>query len=189
MPLKTDRIIFIVSGPSGAGKTYVLEKALENSRVAEKVITTTSREPRKGEADKVDYYFISKEKFEEKIKNNEFLEWAKVHGNYYGTSIRAFQDVTQKGKSPVLIIDPQGAAQIRTIFGKNKTLSFFIKPESLEELRRRMAKRDGNVDELRYQESLEQIKREGEYNAILINFRGEADFCAKILSTTINFFS
>jgi guanylate kinase len=184
-----NKIIFVVSGPSGAGKTEVITKAIANSRVVEKVITTTTRTPRENEKNHVDYHFVSKEKFEEKIKNKELLEWNLHHGNYYGTTIRSFQDVTQKGKNPVLILDPNGAEKIRKMFGKENTVLIFIKPENVEELKERMTKRDQKIDKIRYKESLEQLKREGDYDIVLVNRHGEADSCAKILSIILNYYT
>jgi guanylate kinase len=134
-------LLFVVSAPSGAGKTTIIHRA--SKILPELALSTshTSRPPRKGECHAIDYFFITAEEFKQKIEQNEFLEWAEVHGNYYGTSTGEIKKLIEKGKIVVLDIDVQGAQQVR----KSKALKpiyIFIEPPSMEELKNRLQNRD-----------------------------------------------
>jgi guanylate kinase len=142
--------MLIVSAPSGAGKTTIIHQAIKAIPELVLSVSHTSRPPRKGEIEGVDYFFLTTEEFRQKIERNEFLEWAEVHGNYYGTSIDEIKKRIQAGKTVVLDIDVQGAQQIRKI-SELHPVYVFIVPPSLEELKRRL--------EIRETESKESLQR------------------------------
>ena len=133
--------ILIISGPSGCGKSTLLKKVYEKIDNYYFSISTTTREPRDGEKNGVDYFFVKKEEFEEDIKNGHFLEWAEVHGNYYGTSLKAIKKALQKGKLVIFDIDVQGHDIVRKKLD-NLVTSVFITTPSLEELKRRLNSRN-----------------------------------------------
>lgn len=131
--------LIIVSAPSGAGKTTLVTEILRLDPQVRPSISYTSRDPRPGEADGQHYHFVSRERFQELIDEGELLEWAIVHGNYYGTGRRAIADLRQAGYDVVLTIDVQGEAQVRQCFPDAVTV--FILPPSLRTLVERIGLR------------------------------------------------
>jgi guanylate kinase len=134
----------IISAPSGAGKTTLcqaLKKRLPDLNFS---VSHTTRPPRKNEQDGVDYHFVSREKFLEMNDNNEFLEWAKIHDNFYGTSRKNIVDTLQKGKDLVLELDVQGVESLRAL--KYQGVYIFILPPSMEELEKRLTGRGTEPD-------------------------------------------
>lgn len=161
--------VFILSAPSGAGKTTVARKVLEQVPELVRVVTYTTREPRPGEQDGQDYRFISKEEFEAKIKEGFFLEYANVYGNYYGTPKKEIDELLSLGKDVLLIIDVQGAFKVKSLM--REAVSIFLLPPSLEELKRRIEGR-GYVDknlEKRLQTAKEEIPCAKYFDYIVIN--------------------
>ena len=146
--------VYILSAPSGAGKTTVGNLLLKEIPFLERVVTATTRSPRPGEKDGVDYYFLSEEEFIAKIERQEFLEWAKVYRYYYGTPKREVERILSQGKDALLIIDVQGAFQVKRQLPN--AVSIFLLPPSLEELRKRLTLRG----EKELKERLEWAKRE-----------------------------
>jgi len=139
--------IFILSAPSGTGKTTVARKILSEIQDLEKVVTFTTRKPRPGEEEGVDYVFVTKEEFEKKIGEDFFLEYANVYGNYYGTPKPEVERITESGKDALLVIDVQGAFRIKRLIPE--AVGIFLLPPSLEELRRRIESRgyrDENIE-------------------------------------------
>ncbi|MCM8525628.1 MAG: guanylate kinase [Lentisphaeraceae bacterium] len=139
-------VALFVSGPSGAGKTTVCDQLLERKKDLHFSISCTTREPRKGEIDGEDYYFISVKEFKEKVENDEFLEYAEVHDNYYGTLKTEVTDKVSQGNDVLIDIDVQGMKQIKEAMIGNdllqKTSTFvFIAPPSYSELEARLRKR------------------------------------------------
>ena len=133
--------MIIVAAPSGAGKSSFVEKlASEDPRFYD-VVTYTTRPMRHHESEGKPYYFISLDDFQRKIKENFFVEWAKVHSNYYGTSISQIEQAWRNGKVVIMDIDIQGVETYKSKYPDAKTV--FILPPSIEELRRRVIKRDG----------------------------------------------
>lgn len=128
--------LFIVSAPSGAGKSSLVKALLERDASIRLSVSYTTRAPRAGEIDGVHYHFVSREIFQERLGRGEFLESAEVYGNYYGTSQRWIEDEMAAGRDILLEIDWQGAAQVRKLMPE--ALSIFILPPSLEELQRRL---------------------------------------------------
>src|SRR5262245_9554472 len=132
-------ILIIVSAPSGAGKTTLVAGALGRDDRVRPSISFTSRRPRAGEEQGDDYHFVSRVEFKSMIASGEFLEWAEVHGNLYGTSRRAVEEIRSSGYDVILTIDIQGAAQARKLFPD--AISVFIMPPSLDALAMRLESR------------------------------------------------
>lgn len=128
--------LFIVSAPSGAGKSSLVKALLERDPAIRLSISYTTRAPRPGEVDGVNYHFISREAFQERLEQSQFLESAEVYGNYYGTSQLWIETEMAAGRDILLEIDWQGAAQVRRLMPQAK--SIFILPPSIEELRKRL---------------------------------------------------
>ena len=151
--------LFIVSAPSGAGKTTLVIKALkalQNDFPIKRVITYTSREPRETEQNKIDYLFLSKKEFEEKIRNNFFLEHTEYAGNYYGSPSSIF-DYMRNGKSFIMIIDLVGAKKIKQI--APQATFIWIAPPSLNILEKRLRNRKTDND-IKIIERLEVAQKE-----------------------------
>lgn len=136
---KKEGLLFVVSAPAGTGKSTLVEMLAEEfpHDIIESCSATT-RPPRPGEVAQRHYDFLSVEQFEQKIKAHEFLEFAKVFGNYYGTPKRQVADLQKEGKHVLLVIDTQGALQIK---GTIPAVFIFISPPNMDELRRRLFKR------------------------------------------------
>lgn len=140
-------LLVIMSAPSGCGKDTVF-KALQKKRcdVVESVSATT-RKPRNGEVDGVNYFFTTKSEFENMIKQNELLEYASYNGNYYGTPVKGVQSAIDSGKVCFLIIEVQGAQKIMQMFPDN-CISIFLLPPSLTVLEKRLRKRDSDGEDM-----------------------------------------
>ena len=136
----------IVSSPSGAGKTTIVQAVLAQNDTLARVVTATTRQPRTGEKDGEDYHFWAIKKFENAIKKNQMLEWAHVHTNYYGTPKKSVNDLLKKGICPVLVIDVQGARIVRKIYPQ--AVSVFIIPPSISELKKRILGRKDNTKDI-----------------------------------------
>ena len=163
--------VLVLSGPSGAGKSTIIHKASESIGEYYFSISTTTRPPREGEVDGVDYNFVSKEEFEEGIKAGDFLEYATVHGNYYGTSLKPVNEALSKGKLVIFDIDVQGHRLIRAKMG-NFITSAFITPPSLSILEERLYARSTDRDDIikgRIETAKEEIKAIGEFDFVIIN--------------------
>lgn len=162
--------LYIISAPSGAGKTSLITKLLQGLDDAEISVSHTTRPKRDGEVDGVHYHFVSAEDFLEGIGNNEFLEHANVFGNHYGTSKKAVEDITNKGVDVILEIDWQGAQQVRELMPEAK--SIFILPPSKAELERRLRGRGTDSDEVikdRLAQSCSDMTHYREFDYVVIN--------------------
>jgi len=131
-------ILIVLSGPSGAGKGTICKSLLKETDI-QYSISATTRKPRPGEQDGREYFFFTKEDFENKIKEDGFLEWAKVYDNYYGTPKKFVEDMLVEGKDCILEIDPQGAQKVRAT--KPDSVLVFIAPPSMQELKNRITNR------------------------------------------------
>jgi len=163
--------ILVLSGPSGAGKSTIIGAA--SSEIGEYYfsISTTTRQKRMGEVDGVDYFFVEKENFEEDIKAGNFLEYAEVHGNYYGTSLRAVREALDEGKLVIFDIDIQGHRLVRSKMN-DITTSAFITPPTLVSLEKRLRARctdDETVIVERIENAKSEIRAVGEYDFTIIN--------------------
>jgi len=132
--------ILVLSGPSGAGKSTIINAASDEIGEYYFSISTTTRAPRVGEVDGKDYFFVTKEAFEEDIKAGNFLEYAQVHGNYYGTSLKPVREALEAGKLVIFDIDVQGHRLVRAKMN-DITTSAFITPPTLKELEKRLRQR------------------------------------------------
>ena len=158
MPTNNDGTMIILSSPSGAGKTTLVNllSKLNNFEIS---ISHTTRQPRPNEVPNKDYFFVSEEKFKRLIKNEEFIEYAKVFNNYYGTTRTPVIDKLNKGKNVLFDIDWQGADQIKNKKLDYKLITFFILPPSKKELFERLSNRDMK-DKLIVEERMKQFDRD-----------------------------
>ena len=167
---KTGQLI-IVSAPSGAGKDTVVRELMKKDNTNRWVsVSATSREPRKGEKDGVDYYFLSKEEFEEKIKEDYFLEYAEYAGNYYGTPKEYIKKNLDKGIDVILIIEIQGANLVKKQIPE--ALLIFIMPPSLKTLVKRLKKRGTDSNDKiikRFHTAYNEINEVTKYNYVVVN--------------------
>jgi len=163
--------IVLLSGPSGAGKSSLvaeIEKEIKNIFFS---VSTTTRQKRDGEKDGVDYYFVTKEQFEKDIKENLFLEWAEVHGNYYGTSLKHTIDALKVGKIVIFDIDVQGFLQAKEKIGELIT-SVFVTTPSLTDLKSRLIQRGTDsldVIEKRVQNAKKELLFAKKYDYFIVN--------------------
>jgi len=163
--------ILVLSGPSGAGKSTIINQASDSIGEFYFSISTTTRKPRDGERDGVDYYFVTKEEFKEDIKTGNFLEYATVHDNYYGTSLKPAQKALDEGKLVIFDIDVQGHRLVRAKLD-DITTSAFITPPTLKELETRLVARctdDANAIAKRVQNAKDEIQAIGEYDYAIVN--------------------
>ena len=137
--------LIVVSGPSGAGKGTVCSAFLEEHEDVAYSVSATTREPRAGEQEGVNYYFLSRGEFESMIENGELLEWAEVYGNYYGTPLKKIEEKLSKGQDILLEIDTQGALNVQKKFPDG--VYVFILPPSIEELAKRLRGRGTDSEE------------------------------------------
>ena len=169
--LKRRGILFVLSSPSGAGKTSIARYILDKDKNIKLSVSLTTRKKRKNEKAGIDYDFISKDVFEKKIKNNFFLEWATVFGNYYGTSREKVQKTLQYGNDVLFDIDWQGTQQL----SDNKDfdlVTIFILPPSKTVLEKRLNNRaqDSKIEVIkRMSQASDEISHYMEYNYIVIN--------------------
>ncbi len=164
--------LLILSGPSGSGKSTLIQEILQAFDDVYFSISTTTRAPRAGEKDGVDYFFVTKEAFEKDIERGLFLEWAKVHDNYYGTSLEPVLKALEEGKLVLFDIDVQGFASIMQSPLQELVTSVFITTPSMSELKKRLQQR-GTDDEATIQKRLKNALREmaymDRYDYVLIN--------------------
>ena len=164
--------LFVISAPSGTGKTSLIHATLEDEN-AEKTklgISCTTREKRDQEKNNESYFFVSKEEFEEKIKNNEFLEYAEVFGNFYGTPKEWVLDSLSNRENVILELDIQGALQVKEAFPETKTV--FIIPPSYNDLSSRLEKRAQDTEEeikRRLMEAKKEIFIGQKFDQIIVN--------------------
>ncbi|KAG1660444.1 Guanylate kinase [Nymphon striatum] len=162
--------LYIISAPSGAGKTSLITKLLENLKGAEMAVSHTTRKAREGEVDGKHYHFIDADTFLNGVHNGDFLEHANVFGNHYGTSKKSVSDILDKGIDVILEIDWQGAQQVRELMPD--ALSIFILPPSKAELEKRLRGRGTDKEEVikgRLEQSCADMKHYAEFDYIVIN--------------------
>ncbi|MDA8670180.1 MAG: guanylate kinase [Parvicellaceae bacterium] len=162
----------IISAPSGAGKTTLVNKLLKAKLPLLFSISACSRAPREGEEDKKDYYFLSVEEFKEKIKAQDFIEWEEVYqGNFYGTLKKEIERIWKEKKHVVFDVDVIGGISLKEYFKEN-SISIFIKPPSMEVLSKRLKKRNTEDRESiknRLEKSFEEMKSIDKFDKIIVN--------------------
>ena len=180
-------IVLIISGPAGSGKTTLCDQLTEHHRgQIQRAVTTTTRRPRIGEVDGIDYHFLTREAFEEGIKNGAFYEWAEVHGNLYGTGRIAVNELLQANHDVLLNIDVQGARAFRKAATEDALLqgriaSAFIRPASIEELGRRLEGRGTDSPESiarRLEAAKAEILQSETFDHVIVSGSREADYAA-----------
>lgn len=168
-------LLIVISGPSGTGKGTVCKKLLSSEKDMKISISATTREARNGEVDGISYYFTDKDTFEKQIGEDEFLEYAKVYDNYYGTPKRYVIDEINKGNNVLLEIDIQGALQVKEKYPEG--LFIFILPPSMKELKKRIVGRGTESEkaiEKRFKSAFDEIDYIKEYDYFVINDEVEA---------------
>ena len=167
---KKKGLLIVISGPSGCGKDTVVKSLMEKNKNIWLSISCTSREIRGNEKDGVDYYFLSNEEFEEKIKNNEMLEYAKYADNYYGTPKEYISKHLDNGEDVILVIEIQGALKIKELLPD--TTFIFILPPSMDELKNRLTNRGTETKEKidkRFKRAYTEINEVSKYNYVVVN--------------------
>lgn len=163
--------VIVISAPSGSGKDSVKKGLLErDNKTRIESVSATSRAPRPGEVDGVDYFFISKEEFKKRIDEGYFLEYAEYAGNYYGTPIDFVKQKTSEGIDVILVIEIQGAANVKKLLPE--AIFIFIMPPSLKELVKRLKKRGTESDEKileRFHTAYKEINEVTKYNYVVVN--------------------
>ena len=161
--------LLIISAPSGAGKTTICRKLLARRKDLRYSTSCTTRAPRAGEKDGKDYFFVSPEEFKRKIARGEFLEWAMVHDEYYGTPRRFVEDVIKTGDSVIMAIDVQGAMSLRR--KHPAAILVFVLPPSLDALKSRLARRRDSVEAVakRLANSRGELAAAKNYDYVVIN--------------------
>ena len=163
--------LFIISAPSGTGKTTILKKVISGMENIMFSVSHTTRTPRPGEKEGVDYYFVEKDAFQKMLEKGLFYEWAEVHGNLYGTSRNAVQEIIDQGKDIILDIDVQGGLQAMDKVG-DKGIFIFILPPSLQELEKRLVNRGTESESViatRLKNAQGEIRIMGKYDYVIVN--------------------
>ncbi|MGL5270634.1 MAG: guanylate kinase [Selenomonadaceae bacterium] len=177
--------LIVVSGPSGTGKGTICQALLAEHPEILYSISATTRQPRSGEVNGVNYWFTAKDDFKAMIENNELLEWAEVYGNYYGTPIAKIEEMLAGGKDVLLEIDTQGAMNVKQKFPQG--VYIYILPPSLMELERRIRTRGTDSEESiqrRLQAAADEIQIGVNYNYLVVNeqVREATDTVAAIIA-------
>jgi len=164
-------IMFVISAPSGTGKSTIIASILRDLKFLKKPVSYTTRLPRPGEKDGSDYNFVGQEEFEKKLQQHDFIEWAKVYDNFYGTSLEYINKELEKNSALIKDIDTQGALQLKKVLG-SKAVLIFIEPPSIEELENRIRKRGKDSEQVikkRMECAIKEIKEAKNYDYRVIN--------------------
>ena len=171
----TKPILFLVSAPSGAGKTTLCHRLLEEEPLLRYSVSVTTRPPREGEVNGVDYEFTDRASFLRRVEDGDFLEYAEVHGNFYGTSRSKVEALLGEGYSVLMDVDVQGARQIREVLSRDEETDFFdvfISPPSMESLRIRLegrGKDDASIIERRLKNAAREMEDAPRYAFQVVN--------------------
>lgn len=172
MSYKMKGKLIIISAPSGSGKTTIVNHLLHQGLNLNFSVSATSRKPRPGEENGKNYYFLTREEFQKKINNDEFLEWEEVYkGICYGTLKSEVDKIRESGKNVIMDVDVVGGVNIKKIYGK-EALSIFVKPPSLTALKERLQKRSTETPakiKMRIDKAAEELLFAGKFDAVIIN--------------------
>ncbi len=185
-PRPSAPLLIVLSGPSGAGKDALLSRLKESGYPLEYIITLTTRARRAQEKDRVDYHFVSSDKFQNMIKNNELLEWANVYGNWYGVPRQPIKEALERGQDAIVKVDTQGAATIRNILPE--AVFIFLMPPSREELIQRLTQRrtESPFDlTLRIKTAQSEVEQLPLFDYIIFSNQGKIDLAAAQIKAII----
>lgn len=163
-------LLIVISGPSGAGKGTLCRVLLKKNRELKLSVSCTTRSPRAGEKEGTSYFFIEKDKFNEMIEKDEFLEYAEVYGNYYGTPMSYVNKTLEEGNDVILEIDIQGALKVKNKYPDG--VFIFIMPPTMEELKNRIKRRGSETEESllrRFKSAFEELNYISSYNYVVVN--------------------
>lgn len=163
-------VLIVISGPSGAGKGTICKALLEKHSEISLSVSATTRNPREGEVDGINYHFLTKDDFEKRVEENDFLEYASVYGNYYGTPKSNVEKILDSGQDVILEIDIQGALKVKE--QSEEGVFIFILPPSMEELKQRIIKRGSETPEslmTRFKSAYKEINYVSKYNYAVVN--------------------
>jgi guanylate kinase len=163
-------LLIVISAPSGAGKTTICKRLLDEFPDLYFSVSCTTRLPRKGEKDGRDYHFISVEKFKNRTGKGEFVEWEEIYGHFYGTLKKEIEDRTGKGHDVILDIDIKGAGNVKSIYPQG--VFVFIMPPSVETLKERLKKRGSETDDvmkMRFDRVMEEVRENERYDYVIFN--------------------
>jgi len=167
---KREGVLFVVSAPSGAGKTSLCRELIDRFVELRQSVSFTTRQAREGERDGVDYHFVSSDLFGQMVNEQKLAEWAEVHGNCYGTSLETLASAAEQGEDLLLDIDYQGAAQLKKNYRHG--VFVFILPPDFNELEKRLRGRETDTDEVinqRLQNAEKEISAAGWYDYLVVN--------------------
>jgi guanylate kinase len=167
--LNKNNLVFVISAPGGTGKNTLVDMLFEDFGNIKRSISFTTRKPRGNEINGVDYYFISKKEFKERIMEKEFLEYAEIYGEYYGTSKSHVEQILDEKKHVILVIDVQGAGKIKKLIS---AVFIFLVPPSIEELKRRLFHRNTDSEckiKERLQIAEKELKEAKCYDYVIVN--------------------
>ncbi|MBF0362243.1 MAG: guanylate kinase [Oligoflexia bacterium] len=182
--------LIIIVAPSGAGKSTLVKKIRKDFNELKESVSYTTRKMRADEIEGVSYFFISKEEFQKKIDHDDFLEWALVHSNYYGTSKSFIKQQLDNGHSILLDIDTQGADALKAIYA-DKAKAIFICPPSIEELEKRLINRGSDSPDVikeRVANAKKELLKKNDYDFMILNDDLEAAYkeLKKIIGEVLN---
>lgn len=185
-PKEDVSLLVVLAGPAGSGKTTLCERMVDSEDNVERVVTCTTRQPREGEQDGVDYHFLDSEQFDQAIESGAFLEWAKVHTNRYGVLKRVIQEKLDQQIDIVMNVDVQGVANIKAAAAQDEMLSkrlvtVFILPPDLEVVRERLrgrGKDDEAEIERRVQTATKEVELWPDFDYVIVTKSRDEDYAA-----------
>jgi len=178
--------LFVVTGPSGAGKDSVIDAVRDGGLEFGSVTTTSTRPMRPGEAEGQPYYFLTREEFEEKIEHGEMIEWAEVYGNLYGSTKQEVERVRKKHDVVIIKVDPQGARTFKAMIPDAVTI--FIQPPSLEFLEKRLINRASDAPDViakRMETAKSELENVGSWDHLIMNEESKLDAAVKELTELV----
>ncbi len=186
--MKLDKpLLIVISGPSAVGKDVLIDLLKTYDSNYHFVVTTTTRKIRKDEKEGINHFFLSVKKFNKRIKEGKFLEWAKVYGNYYGVEKKQVEMALKEGKDVIIRVDVQGAERIRQIF--EDSLQIFILPPNINILKQHLIIRgvnDSNDINLRLQKAKQEIDKAIDFKYSIINYENKLEETAKKINEIID---